>query len=133
MLQQTDGHEETVQNCLESIKISSLGEWDVLMFLHRHKSSLVSAEQIARFVGYSGKAVGDALDRLESHRLISRSRSLQRVRFYHLAAPEAHPTPEDCFTRLIDIAETRIGRLLVIKCLRQHRAVMHIAPKGSKK
>src|SRR6185437_3769021 len=47
-----------IKECLKSLGLSFLSEWDVLMFLYRHQFSLASAEQIGRLLGYPSKTVG---------------------------------------------------------------------------
>ncbi len=100
-----------VQECLESLSISSLGDWDVLVFLYRHRASLASIEQIARLVGRPSKVVGEALDRLESLGLVQRSRDSQGLRFYNFG----HDPPWSCFWELMSLAESRKGRLQITK------------------
>ena len=117
-----------VAEYLNSLGISLLVEWDVLIFLYRHQFSLASAEQIARLLGYPSSAVGDSLDTLESLHLVQRSRSSQGVRFYRFVFSEAHIAPESCFRQLISLAEDRTGRLLLVKNLRR-RVGLHIAGK----
>jgi biotin operon repressor len=121
-----------VQRCLQSLGVSLLSDWDVLVFLYRHQASLTSADQIARLLGYSSKAVGQALDRLESQKLVLRSRFSQGVRFYQFVSSEAHFVPEGCFRRLMRLAENRTGRLLLVKHLRPSVG-LHIAAKGKAK
>ena len=65
-----------VSERLETLGVSQLGQWDVLMFLYRHGTSLTSAAQIGRLLGNDKSAVGAALDRLESLGLI---RALPRI------------------------------------------------------
>jgi hypothetical protein len=120
-----------VQECLKSLGISLLGDWDVLIFLHRHQVILASSEQIARLLGYPNEAVSDALDRLESQGLVQRSRASQGVRLYQFVFSEAHLAPESCFRRLMSLAENRSGRLLVAKRLRKG-VEFHVAAKGKK-
>ena len=62
-----------------TLGISSLDAWDVLVFMCRHRTSLSTADQIARLLGYSGTAIEAALDQLESLRLIRRSRAVRGV------------------------------------------------------
>lgn len=121
-----------VQECLKNLGISLLGDWDLLVFLYRHQASLASAEQIARLLGYPSKAVGEALDRLESQQLVARSRSSQGVRFYRFVLPETHLAPKNCFRQLISLTENRAGRLLLLKHLRQGVG-LHMAAKGKAK
>ena len=118
-----------IQDCLKSLGLSSLADWDVLVFLYRHQASLASAEQIAHLVGYSINAVGDSLDRLESQGLVERSRPSRGVRFYQFVVTEAHRAPEGCFRQLISLAENRTGRLLLVKHIRQN-AGLQIAARG---
>jgi hypothetical protein len=107
---------------LKDLGVSLLSDWDVLVFLYRHQASLTSAEQIARLLGYPSKTVGGALERLESQKLVKRSRPSQGVRFYQFVFPEAHLDPESCFRQLIKFADNRSGRLLLVKHLRRSAA-----------
>jgi hypothetical protein len=110
-----------VQECLNQLGLSAPEDLDVLVFLYRHVASLANAEQIAGFLGYSPSAVGDALDRLESHKLVQRSRPSRGVRLFQVVLSEGHFAPEGCFRRLMTLAETRSGRLLLVNHLRQKR------------
>jgi DNA-binding MarR family transcriptional regulator len=129
MFEQNKPSELQIRECLKSLGISLLGDWDVLVFLYRHQASLTSAEQIARLLGYPTKVVADALGRLESAKLVQRSRSSQGVRFYQLAFLEERRAPEDCLRQLMTMAEKRTGRLLLAKHLGQSTR-LHIAAKG---
>jgi DNA-binding transcriptional MocR family regulator len=104
-----------VEECLESLDLALLADWDVLIFLCRHRASLASAGQIARLLGYTSSVVGDALDRLESRGLLQRSRASKGVRLYQFL----NSPPLDGFQQLISLAESRNGRLLLGKKLRQ--------------
>jgi DNA-binding MarR family transcriptional regulator len=106
-----------VEVWLETLDLSLLADWDVLVFLYRHRASLASAEQIARLLGYTSTVVGDALDRLESLGLVQRSRASQGVRLYQFLV--STPPPLDGFQQLMSMAENRNGRLLLAKKLRQ--------------
>jgi transcription initiation factor IIE alpha subunit len=117
-LENVESSDALVQECLKNLGLSLLGDWDVLVFLYRHQSSLASAEQIACLLGHSSKAVGAALEKLESQKLIQRSRSSQGVRFYQFVPPKPHIAPESCFRQLISFADSRSGRLLLVKHLR---------------
>jgi DNA-binding transcriptional MocR family regulator len=72
---------------LATLGVSLRSEWDVLSFLYRHDTSLTSAAQIAHLLGHDKAAVHAALDRLESMRLIERSRGSQGVRLYRSSVP----------------------------------------------
>src|SRR5215472_16125997 len=77
-----------VEGWLKTLGVESLPQWDVLVFLCRHLTSLVGAEHIARLLGYETGAVVAALDSLESLGLVNRSRVDQGVRLYQFATPE---------------------------------------------
>ena len=106
--------EHSVQSCLESVGICLLCEWDVLPFVYRHRSSLASADQIARLIGYESTAVGGALERLEREKLIERSRPSQGA---HLCRIPASTDAERwrCLQQLFSVSEIRAGRLLLAR------------------
>jgi hypothetical protein len=116
-----------IQECLTRLGIASPVEWDVLAFVYRHQASLTNADQIARMLGYPSTVVADALDHLESLKLIRRSRASQGVRLYQFVSSEADSPSHSCFQQLIALAEDPAGRLLLIKKLRQHRAGLSLA------
>ena len=106
-----------VEGWLKTLGIESLCQWDVLVFQYRHQSSLVSAEHIARFLGYATAEVVAALDSVESSGLVERSRVSQGVRLYQLTAP-ADPTRRDALERLMTLADSHTVRLLLTRRLR---------------
>ena len=105
-----------VEGWLKTLGIESLCQWDVLVFQYRHQSSLVSAEHIARFLGYATAEVVAALDILESSGLVERSRISQGMRMYQLTAP-ADPTRRDALERLMTLADSHTVRLLLARRL----------------
>ncbi|MGI8989028.1 MAG: ATPase domain-containing protein [Bryobacteraceae bacterium] len=92
-----------LQECLESLGIRSLGDWDVLVFLYHHHACLASVEQIARLVSYPNKVAGEALGTLESLGLVKRSRDSQGLRLYQFV----RDPPQSCFSKLMSVAENR--------------------------
>ena len=106
-----------VEGWLKTLGIESLCQWDVLVFLDRHQPSLVSAEHIARFLGYATAEVVAALDSLESSGFVERSRVSQGVRLYQLTAP-ADPTRSNASERLMTLADSHTVRLLLARRLR---------------
>ena len=109
-----------VEDMLKTLGIESLCQWDVLVFLDRHPSILVSTEDIARFLGYAIAEVIAALDSLESSGLVEPSRVSQGVRLYQLTAP-ADPTRRDALERLMTLADSRTVRLLLARWLAEQR------------
>jgi DNA-binding MarR family transcriptional regulator len=109
--------ELSLQDCLDGVGISLLSEWDVLIFVYRHKASLISADQIARLIGYPSRIVNDVLDRLEREGLIERSRPSHGAHFYRIL------TSMDsgrwlCLRQLISLSEGRAGRLRLAERLK---------------
>ena len=117
-MQTGESTETIIQDCLKNLGISLLIEWDAAIFLYRHGTTLASAGQIARLLGYRKAEMGEALERLESIWLVRRSRSIQGVRMYQFTAP-SDPSVRKCFQELISVAETRPGRLLLVINLRR--------------
>jgi biotin operon repressor len=107
-----------VEGWLRSLKIDSLAKWDVLVFMSRHPTSLLSVEQIARLIGYANDSVLGALDALESLGLVVRSRVDQGVRLYQFTAPTDRPRG-DTLDRLLTLADSRPGRLILAKQLKR--------------
>jgi DNA-binding MarR family transcriptional regulator len=105
-----------VEGWLQTLGIESLFQWDVLVFLYRHQSSLVSAEHIARFLGYATAEVVAALDSVESSGLVERSRVSQGVRLYQLTEP-ADPTRRDALKRFMTFVDSHTVRLLLARRL----------------
>src|SRR5450432_1339508 len=100
---QDDPPDLLVEGWLKTLGIESLCQWDVLVFQYRHQSSLISAETIARFLGYATADVVAALDSLESSGLVERSRVSQEVRLYQVTAA-ADPARRDALERLMIFA-----------------------------
>jgi hypothetical protein len=110
-----------IQNCLESLGIFLLSEWDVLAFVHRHGTSLASTQQIAHLVGYESTVVGGALYRLEQEKIIERSRTSQGVCFYRI--PDSRDSRSwSCLQQLVSLSDGRAGRLLLTKRLKAARS-----------
>jgi hypothetical protein len=107
-----------IEGWLKTLGVELLCQWDVLVFLYRHLTSLVSAEHIARLLGHPTGEVVAALDCLEYLGLVERSRVNQGVRLYQFAAPE-DPRPGGALDRLLTLASSRAGRLLLSKKLRR--------------
>ncbi|HEV8713942.1 MAG TPA: helix-turn-helix domain-containing protein [Candidatus Binatia bacterium] len=116
-MEPNDTWELPVDAWLETLGIDSLTQWDMLVFLYRHRTSLVGAEFIARLLGYATAPVVAALDVLESLGLVERSRASQGARLYQFTLP-ADPPRRDAFERLTVLADSRAGRLRLAKKLR---------------
>ena len=94
----------------EALGISSLDAWDVLVFLCRHRTSLATADEIARLLGYSGNVIEAALDQLESLRLLRRSRAVRGVQLLQFVFDGEG---------VRHLADHRSGRLLLAQKLKR--------------
>jgi hypothetical protein len=110
----------SLEHCLKSLGISLLSELDVLVFVHRRKTSLTSVKQIASLIGHEQAAVRIALGQLEREKLIEPSIASQGLRFYRIL-PQEDCGRQQCFRQLVSLSETRAGRLQLTK---------HLRPKG---
>ncbi|MEO8369002.1 MAG: helix-turn-helix domain-containing protein [Candidatus Solibacter sp.] len=105
---------------LDTLGIIFKSEWDTLTFLHRHSTSLGTAADIARLIGYDKTEIGVALHRLEALGLIKRSRVAQGIRIYECVDPP-EPSPAACLKELRALAQTRTGRLVLLGHLQATR------------
>lgn len=64
---------------LETLDISAVAEWDVLVFLHRHGTTLASIARMGRLIGYSPSVVESALGKLTRAGLIQRARGSEGI------------------------------------------------------
>jgi hypothetical protein len=112
---QEDGPDlSAVENWLFTARIESLHHWDMLVFLSRHQTSLLSAEHMARLLGYATGEVVAALEYLESLGFVERSRASQGVRLYQFTVPADSPPGAACH-RLLRVADSRAVRLLLAR------------------
>ena len=82
---------------------------DLLLFFIRHPRSLLTSDQIAAFLGYDLKRVGDSLDILLGAKLLTRSQSpAHAARLYVFAVNGTHG---GWLPSLVEAVSTREGRL----------------------
>ena len=103
---------------LSTLGVTSLCQWDVLVFLYRHQTTLLGAADLARLLGYASDTIVVSLDVLESWELVARSRISQGARLYQFHIPPGSPRSE-VFARLQTLAADRVGRLRVVRQLRR--------------
>src|ERR1700729_4285590 len=101
-----------LERCLSTWGISFLGEWDLLVFLHRHRNSLLTVAQISSLVGNDRTAVSQALHQFETAGIVRRSRSLQGIRFNQLVA-SVDEGRQEAFELLVDLFSKPHIRVLV--------------------
>ncbi len=104
---------------LETLGIVRLVEWDVLVFVNRHGTSLAGAPQIARLLGYGKTEISAALDALTLKGLLHRSHDSKGLRLYRTSAPDSLDPPRlQALAELLKVAEDRAARLLISGHLR---------------
>ena len=118
---QENAPDAEVGGWLKALGIEVLCQWDVLVFLYRHQTSLLGADHLARLLGYATEPVVAALDVLESAGLVERSRVSQGARLYRFTAPppEGGNGRGEAFERLLALAGHRAGRLLLSRQMRR--------------
>jgi hypothetical protein len=114
--------DELVIESLQTLGVSFLTEWDALTFVYQHATSLCTAAQIAKLIGYDKVETAAALQKLETLGLIERSRVTQGIRFYRVPAPE-EPLRHGCLLELMSLTQDRAGRLLLLRHLKRSGSV----------
>ena len=109
-----------VTGWLSTLGVASLCQWDVLIFLYRHQTTLLGAADLARLLGYPSDSIVVALDVLESLALVTRSRISQGARLYQFSLPLGSPRGA-VFTQLQTLNAHRAGRVRVAQQLRLDR------------
>jgi DNA-binding IclR family transcriptional regulator len=117
---QNPPREPEVAGWLSTLGVTSLCQWDVLVFLYRHQTTLLGAADLARLLGYPSDSVVVALDVLENLGLVARSRVSQGARMYQFSLPLGSPRGE-VFARLQALSDHRLGRVRVAQHLRLDR------------
>jgi hypothetical protein len=115
--------DELVFESLQTLGVALLTEWDALTFVYQHGTSLCTAAQIAKLIGYDKVETAAALQKLETLGLIERSRVAQGVRFYRVPAPK-DPFRQRCLLELMSLTQDRAGRLLLLKYLKRSGSML---------
>jgi DNA-binding MarR family transcriptional regulator len=126
-MMRSGAQQDKVREWLTSIGLTEICQWDVLVFLQRHRDALVTPELISRLIGYRPALITIALDHLESLGLVERSRLSQGARLYQLLELDGARGRD--FRELRALADSRTGRLTMMKELRQRSNCMAIAAK----
>src|SRR5262245_55334895 len=112
--------EAEIEAMLVRLGIETMAQWDLLVFLVRHDSSLLGMEDLARLTGYPVESIITALEVLESRRLVERSRIAQTIRLYRVTPPvESHRSR--ALEQLLRLNGHRQGRALLSRNLQKDR------------
>jgi hypothetical protein len=117
-MEQSPPPDPEIAGWLTTLGVTSLCQWDVLIFLYQHHTTLLDATDLARLLGYTSNAIVTALDRLETQELVARSRVSHGVRLYRVRVSPDFPCGA-AFARLSTLAADRAGRVRVAQQLRR--------------
>lgn len=110
--------EAEIADWITTLGVTSLCQWDVLVFLSSHQATLLGVESLARLLGYALEPLVAALDALEALALVERSRVSQGARLYHCRVPLVAPRGA-ALAQLQALASHRAGRVRVATQLRR--------------
>lgn len=102
---------------LDTLGVTTQTQWDVLVFVYRHRMSLVGAHLIAHLVGYADAPTVAALEALALLGLVERSRVSQTARLYRFTGP-SDPPRREAWSQLLALTGERAGRLRLARHLR---------------
>ena len=105
-----------VQHWLQSVGVESLCQLEVLTFLHRHRTTRLPTEYLARLLGYRMDSVVDALHSLSALQLLTWT-AQPRVGYPYLFIVPSGPWRTGSLERLLALSAHRSGRLLLRKHL----------------
>lgn len=111
----------SVESCMKTLGISLLTEWDLLVFVFRHGTSLICTGDIAELMGYERTVVSDALDRLEREKLVERSRPSRGVFLYRIH-PAMEAARRHCVGQLVSMSQRPGVRMLIAERLTSCRS-----------
>ena len=107
-----------VSDWLHTLGVTSLSQWEVLVFCYNHQATLLTVADFARLLGQASNAVVSALDTLEAQVLIVRSRVSQGARLYQCRISLDSPRGA-AFGRLLTLAHDPAGLACIVQQLRQ--------------
>jgi hypothetical protein len=110
--------EAEIADWITTLGVTSLCQWDVLVFLSSHQATLLGVESLARLLEYALEPLVAALDALEALALVERSRVSQGARLYHCRVPLVAPRGA-ALAQLQALASHRAGRVRVATQLRR--------------
>lgn len=82
---------------------------DLLLFFRRHPDTLITSEQLAKFVGHDLRQVGRSLDTLVERQVVSRSPNPTHSARQYRLAPIARREWLHCLLRIANTLEGRRG------------------------
>jgi len=117
-MEQAPPPDPEIANWLHTLGVTSLCQWEVLVFLYKHQSALLAVADLARLLGYPSHDMVIALDSLEALELVVRSRVSQGARLYQFSVPIDSPRGV-AFLRLYTLANHPAGLARVAQHVRR--------------
>ena len=109
-----------IQRLLAAGGVQQQCHLDLLLFFRRHPDTLITSEQLAKFVGHDLRQVGRSLDALVARRVVLRSPNpTHAARRYTLASV----APDEWLHQLIRVADTLEGRRELRRLLKNSGAL----------
>ena len=99
--------------------LKSASDLDLLMFFARHPRSLLTSEQMARFLGYGPEALAASLEVLLTAGVVSRVQNPTRVAQLFVFTPGDRE--RGALSSLLELASTREGRVGLMRALAPDR------------
>src|SRR2546422_3368587 len=110
---------ESLEQLLDSARIKTSCDLDLLLFLARHPDALMTTEALAAMVGYDLQEIAKSLDLLIERQLLERpQKPTHTTRLYRFRA--AHGAP--ALHQILEIAATSEGRRRMRQILRQRQS-----------
>jgi hypothetical protein len=107
-----------VRGWLHTLGVTSLCQWEVLVFCYHHQATLLTVADFARLLGQASNAIITALDTLEAQALLVRSRVSQGARLYQCSVALDSPHGA-ALARLLTLANDPAGLACIVQQLRQ--------------
>ena len=95
--------------------LKSASDLDLLMFFARHPRSLLTSEQMARFLGYGPEALAGSLEVLIAAGVVIRTQNPTRVAQLFVFTPGDRES--GALSSLLELASTREGRVGLMRTL----------------
>ncbi len=99
--------------------LRSACDLDLLLFFARHRRSLLTSDQIARFLGYDLKEFVASLEVLTGAGIVTRIQNPTRVAQLFVFSPRGRDG--GAFASLLEVASTREGRVGLLSALASDR------------
>jgi len=109
-----------VHGWLQTLGVTSLCQWEVLVFCYDHQATLLTVVDFARLLGQASHAIVSALETLEARALLVRSRVSQGACLYQCRVALDSPRGA-ALGRLLTLAHDPAGLARIVQQLRQDR------------